>query len=170
MRAAGETADPQMPVSVVARTRARGVRAAAVRADAGRLLAALGEPSAELTVSLVDDAEIRRLNRDYRGKDRPTDVLAFAMREGRRAPGDDAVLGDVVISLETAANQAQQRHASTAEEVRTLLIHGVLHLLGYDHERSVAEARRMKAMERKLRGVLLLQGGPARLTLASPAP
>jgi probable rRNA maturation factor len=146
-----------MPVSVVARSRAPGVRAAAVRADARRLLAALGESSAELTVSLVDDAEMHRLNREYRGKDRPTDVLAFAMREGRRAPGDDTVLGDVVISLDTAAQQAQRRRTSTADEVRTLLIHGVLHLLGYDHERSSAEARRMKAMERKLRGVLFLE-------------
>jgi rRNA maturation RNase YbeY len=146
-----------MPVNVVARSRARGVRTVAVRADARRLVAALGESYAELTVSLVDDAEIHRLNRDYRGKDRPTDVLAFAMREGRRAPGDDTVLGDVVISLDTAARQARQRHVSTADEVRTLLIHGVLHLLGYDHERSVAEARRMKVMERKLRGVLLLE-------------
>lgn len=146
-----------MPVNVVARSRARGVRIVAVRADARRLLAALGESHAELTVSLVDDAEIHRLNRDYRGKDRPTDVLAFAMREGRRAPGDDTMLGDVVISLDTAARQARQRHVSTADEVRTLLIHGVLHLLGYDHERSVAEARRMKVMERKLRGVLLLE-------------
>src|ERR1035437_7420714 len=116
-----------MPVNVVARSRARGVRIVAVRADARRLLAALGESHAELTVSLVDDAEIHRLNRDYRGKDRPTDVLAFAMREGRRAPGDDTMLGDVVISLDTAAREARQRHVSTADEVRTLLIHGVLH-------------------------------------------
>jgi probable rRNA maturation factor len=145
-----------MPVTVVARARVRGVRAAAVRADARRLLTALDESSAELTVSLVDDAEIHRLNRDYRGKDRPTDVLAFAMREGRRVSGDDTVLGDVVISLDTAARQAAPRRVSTDDEVRTLLIHGILHLLGYDHERSEPEARRMKRMERKLRGMLLL--------------
>jgi len=118
------------------------------------VLQALDESAAELTVSLVDDTEIHHLNRDYRGKDRPTDVLAFAMREGRRAPGDDTVLGDVVISLDTAARQAREHRVSTAAEVRTLLIHGVLHLLGYDHERSAAEARRMQAMERKLRRAL----------------
>jgi len=143
-----------MSVAVVARARARGVRAATVRADARRVLQALDESAAELTVSLVDDTEIHHLNRDYRGKDRPTDVLAFAMREGRRAPGDDTVLGDVVISLDTAARQAREHRVSTAAEVRTLLIHGVLHLLGYDHERSAAEARRMQAMERKLRRAL----------------
>jgi probable rRNA maturation factor len=141
-------------VTVVARSCAPGVRSAVVRGDARRLLAALGEAAAELTITLVGDDEIHRLNRDYRGKDRPTDVLAFAMREGRRVAGDERVLGDVVISLDTAARQARRRRVSTADEVRTLLIHGVLHLLGYDHERSVAEARRMRAMERRLQRLL----------------
>ena len=141
-----------MSVSVVRRHRLPGVSAARVGADARRLLRALDEAQAELTVSLVDDAAMRWLNRDYRGKDRPTDVLAFAMREGARAPGDEAVLGDVVISLDAAARQARQRGVPAADEVRTLLIHGVLHLLGYDHERSAPEARRMKAMERRLLG------------------
>jgi probable rRNA maturation factor len=121
-------------------------------------LAALRETHAELTVSLVNDIEIHRLNRDYRGKDRPTDVLAFAMREGPRIVGDEAVLGDVVISLETAARQARDRCVSVAEEVRTLLIHGVLHLLGYDHERSPAAARRMQAQERLLLQTLQTEG------------
>jgi rRNA maturation RNase YbeY len=143
-----------MPVSVVTRARARGVRTAAVRADARRLLAALDEPRAELTVSLVEDREMHRLNRDSRGIDRPTDVLAYAMREGVRAPGDEGVLGDVVISVQTAERQARGRGVPTADEVRSLLIHGVLHLLGYDHERSAADARRMKAMERRLRTAL----------------
>jgi rRNA maturation RNase YbeY len=143
-----------MPVSVVCRSKAPGVSAARVASDARRLLAALGEDHAELSVSLIDDAEIHRLNRDYRGSDRPTDVLAFALREGARAPGDDTVLGDVVISLQTAARHARSHRVSAAHEVRMLLIHGILHLLGYDHERSAAEARRMKAMERQLRRAL----------------
>ena len=73
------------------------VSVAQVAAEARRLLRALGEERAELTITLVDDAAMHALNRDYRGKDRPTDVLAFAMREGLRAPGDATVLGDVVI-------------------------------------------------------------------------
>jgi probable rRNA maturation factor len=141
-------------IGIVQRRRAPGVSAAQVRADARRLLAAMDESQAELTVSLVDDAEIHRLNRDYRGKDRPTDVLAFALREGCRAPGDDAVLGDVVISVDTAALQARRRGAPVADEVRTLLVHGILHLLGYDHERSAVEARRMQALERRLKAML----------------
>lgn len=144
-----------MPVSVLCRVAARAVGATQVRSDARCLLAALGETDAELTISLITDAEMHALNRDYRGKDRPTDVLAFAMREGARVRGDDAVLGDVIISLETAARQARERGVPTAQEVRMLLIHGVLHLLGYDHERS-AEARRMQAMERRLLGSLSL--------------
>jgi probable rRNA maturation factor len=143
-----------MSVSVVRRRRLPGVSAVRVRADARRLLRELEEAEAELTVSLVDDGEIRRLNCEYRGQDRPTDVLAFAMREGARAPGDAGVLGDVVISLDTAVGQAQRRGVAVADEVRALLIHGILHLLGYDHERSAPDARRMKTMERRLRAVL----------------
>jgi probable rRNA maturation factor len=145
-----------MPVSVVRRATTRGVSTARVRRDARRLLAALGEERADLTVSLIGDAEMQLLNRDYRGRDRPTDVLAFALREGRRAPGDDTVLGDVVISLDTAARQARECRVPTDAEVRTLLIHGVLHLLGYDHEVSAVEARRMRALERHLLGSLAL--------------
>ena len=143
-----------MSVSVVRRCKMSSVSVAQVAAEARRLLRALGEERAELTITLVDDAAMHALNRDYRGKDRPTDVLAFAMREGLRAPGDATVLGDVVISLDTAARQARRPTRSVAAEVRTLVIHGVLHLLGYDHERSAAEARRMKAMERRLAAVL----------------
>jgi rRNA maturation RNase YbeY len=103
---------------------------------------------------------MHRLNRHYRGKDRPTDVLAFALREGARVPGDEAVLGDVVISLDTAARQARAHGVTVAHEVRTLLIHGVLHLLGYDHERSAGEARRMRAVERRLSRTLSLSKRP----------
>lgn len=149
-----------MPASVVRRCRLPSCSVARVGADARRLLRALGEDVAELTISLVDDREIQRLNRAYRGTDQPTDVLAFAMREGIRTPGDAAVLGDVVISLETAGRQARRRGVATADEIRTLLVHGVLHLLGYDHERSAAEARRMKAMERRLQAVLSAGGRP----------
>ncbi|MFI5394874.1 MAG: rRNA maturation RNase YbeY [Candidatus Binatia bacterium] len=125
---------------------------------------ALEEDGAELAVSLVDDAEIQRLNHEYRGQDRPTDVLAFAMREGARAPGDEAVLGDVVISLETASQQARRQRVSDADEVRILLVHGLLHLLGYDHERSATEARRMKTMERRLHRLLEGKGSLACLS------
>jgi rRNA maturation RNase YbeY len=115
----------------------------------------LGEDGSELSIALVDDAEMRRLNRDWRGKDRTTDVLAFAQREGEaelpagsgEAP---ALLGDVVISLPTAARQAAERGHGLERELAELLVHGILHLLGWDHERSPAEARRMFAKQREV--------------------
>jgi len=89
---------------------------------------------------------MRRLNRDYRKKNRTTDVLAFPMREG---PGPaSALMGDVVISVPTAAQQARQLGRSLDAELTILLIHGILHLCGYDHERSNREARRMQQRER----------------------
>jgi rRNA maturation RNase YbeY len=137
-------------IVVSRRSRVPGVRSEIVRREARRILFALGESDAELTVSLVADREIHELNREYRHKDRPTDVLAFAMREGATVPETRNLLGDVVISLETAEIQAKRRRHSIADEVRILLVHGILHLLGYDHERSRAEARRMFKMQRAL--------------------
>jgi probable rRNA maturation factor len=126
-----------------------GVMPAEVRRRADRMLERLGLAGRELSILLTDDRRIHRLNRDYRGKDRPTDVLAFAMAEGEGAGGDE-LLGDVVISLETAARQAQARQRPPLDEVTHLLAHGVLHLVGYDHQTD-AEHR---AMERATRTLL----------------
>jgi probable rRNA maturation factor len=93
---------------------------------------------------------MQRLNAHYRGIDRPTDVLAFAMREGEGGDLSPQLLGDIVISAETARRQAHARHHSLTEELTHLLIHGTLHLLGYDHEVSPADARLMRAKERDL--------------------
>ena len=136
-------------VAVTSHRRLPGVHAADVRRDAATLLRLL-DLDAELSVVLVDDAEIHRLNATYRGVDRPTDVLAFAMREGDGVALHPDVLGDVVISLDTAARQAAARGVPIADEVRLLLTHGILHLLGYDHERSPREARRMFRKQREL--------------------
>lgn len=143
-----------MPVVVLDHARHADCKAAQVRAAARALLLALKQKGSDLAVVLVDDDAIHELNRRYRRKDKPTDVLAFAMREGTRAPGDEAVLGDVVISLDTAARQARRRRRTLQAEVQTLLIHGVLHLLGYDHERSAAEAARMRRKEREMAAIL----------------
>lgn len=113
----------------------RMVRAAA-RAD--------GRADYEVSLRLVDDAAIHALNRDYRGKDRPTDVLAFAQREGPAA--SEELLGDIVISVPTAKRQARRGlHA----ELLHLLAHGLCHLLGYDH-RTDAEERVMNARAAEL--------------------
>ena len=132
--------------------------------------------AAELSILLTDDQAIRELNRVYRGKDQPTDVLSFAQQDelaadgarhaGAAAPDRPPLpLGDIVISLDTATRQAAALALATSARLRTLLIHGILHLLGYDHERSPAAARRMFARERELAAHL----DPAS-TLATPAP
>jgi probable rRNA maturation factor len=113
----------------------------------------LGLAGSELSVSLVRDDEIRDLNRRYRHKDRHTDVLAFALREGAFAAVGNA-LGDVVISLETAARQAREHGGALVDEVDRLLVHGLLHLAGYDHEVSPREERRMHRKEREVRARL----------------
>ena len=120
-----------------------------LRARAVHLLRAVEEARAELSIALVDDAEIAELNAEYRGLDRATDVLSFSLREGKGADYSGSLLGDVVIGLETAARQARGRRRSVDDEVARLLIHGTLHLLGRDHERS-DEARAMRAEERRL--------------------
>jgi probable rRNA maturation factor len=125
-------------------TRSRVVTLSEVRRAAEAMLVALRLRRAELSILLCDDATIQRLNRDYRRKDKPTDVLAFALREGRDGHLAGDLLGDVVISLDTARHQARANHRATREEVRMLLAHGLLHLLGWDH-RTAAEDRRMRA-------------------------
>jgi probable rRNA maturation factor len=120
-----------------------------LEAVAAKVLRAFGLDEAELSIVLCDDAFIHPLNRDWRGKDRPTDVLSFAQREGEEADEDDPVLGDVVISLETAARQADERGHPLGHELRVLLVHGICHLLGYDHEED-DEAEEMEALERDL--------------------
>ncbi|HHW43425.1 rRNA maturation RNase YbeY [Desulfofundulus thermobenzoicus] len=103
---------------------------------------------AEVSLVFVNDEYIRRLNREYRGVDCPTDVLSFAMEEGEPMPeaGEEKVLGDVVISLETARRQGEEYGHGFQREVAYLTVHGVLHLLGYDHQEETA-ARRMREME-----------------------
>jgi probable rRNA maturation factor len=104
---------------------------------------------AELSVLLTDDRRIHELNRRYRGKDKPTDVLAFELDGGGGSDDGAGCLGDVVISLDTASRQAKGKRLPLLHEVRLLLAHGLLHLLGYDHARP-AEKRRMDAMTRRL--------------------
>lgn len=117
------------------------------------VLEAIGLGASELSLRLVDDAEIHVLNRDHRGRDRATDVLSFSLREGEFGAVTPA-LGDVVISLDTAARQARENGFTLVEEVDRLLVHGILHLAGYDHEISPREERRMKRKERAMRALL----------------
>jgi len=110
-----------------------------------------------VSLLLCDDPAIHALNREYRGVDRPTDVLAFSQEEGPAMPlgwADEAIphlLGDVIISVDTARRQAEEAGWSLQEEVEALLAHGLLHLLGYDHTRADERAL-MRARENLLMG------------------
>jgi probable rRNA maturation factor len=123
---------------------------ALLRARAGRSLRQLDLAQAELSISLIDDPQIAKLNSEWRSRNGPTDVLSFSLLEGEHASHRGALLGDVVISIETAAAQAAERHRSIDEEVAKLLIHGILHLAGYDHERGADEERVMRGMQTTL--------------------
>ena len=138
-----------MPVLVATRGARSPTLAARVRHSGRRLLEVLRLAEAELSVMLVDDRTMRRLNRRYRGRDRTTDVLSFPQAEGP-AGAPAGLLGDVVISVPATRRQARERGVRLAEEGDRLLVHGVLHLLGYDHERSEPDARRMRRRERDL--------------------
>ncbi len=93
---------------------------------------------------------MRSLNRQYRGKDETTDVLSFSLREGAFPRIQPDVLGDIVISVPAAARQAAEAGHAVGREIDLLLVHGLLHLMGYDHERGEREARRMQRRERHL--------------------
>lgn len=115
------------------------------------ILNASGCPDARLSVLIVDDAQIQEINRDYLGKDRPTNVISFAMQEGEGGGVQPDLLGDVVISAETAARDAIEAQTSFESELYFLLLHGILHLLGYDHERGTqAEAKLMESREQEV--------------------
>ncbi len=124
---------------------------AALRTKLAKLLRSLGLPDAELSVLFIGDRAMRALNNTYRGKDTTTDVLSFSLREGGFPHIQPEMLGDIVISLPVAARQAREAGHSLVRELERLLVHGLLHVLGYDHERSPQEARRMERKERQLR-------------------
>jgi probable rRNA maturation factor len=136
-----------MDVVVVLRQRAHPVPSAALAAFARRLAQKAPETVAtELTIVLAADPAVRRLNRTYRGKDKTTDVLSFPSG-GARLPDGTQPLGEIVISVPQAARQAGEAGHSLARELRVLVIHGYLHLLGYDHE---VDDGTMKRLEKRL--------------------
>jgi len=121
-----------------------------MRRRAEKMMAHLDLRAVELSIALVDDATIHALNRSYRRKDKPTDVLAFPLEDV--APGAApraGLLGDVILSVDTARKQARQNKRPLLAELTMLLAHGLLHLIGYDH-RTNAEEREMTARTREL--------------------
>ena len=138
-----------MPVFKSDDQRERFVDCELLEIQGRNILFFLGCGNQELSVLLTDDKKIRELNKKYRGQDRATDVLSFPQNEGEENEPDYHLMGDVVISTVTAKRQASQHGLSLEEEIVLLLIHGILHLLGFNHERS-EEACHMKKKTREL--------------------
>ena len=125
-------------------------------AIARRVLEAEDAPPVELSIAITDDETVRSLNREYANEDAVTDVLSFSQREGEEfvtPPGEVPPLGEVIIAYPQALRQARERGYSVDEEIARLLIHGILHLLGYDHAEP-EEARCMRAREEELLGTI----------------
>lgn len=126
-----------------------------IERSATALLGATGRPQATLSLTFVGDAAMRRLNREYRGHDRTTDVLSFPMYERFAVPklsmpgNPELLIGDIIIGLDVAARQAIAYDAPLVAEIERLLVHGVAHLLGHDHEES-RELKRMLREEKRL--------------------
>jgi len=137
-----------MPVEIVRKDGGRAVSSRKLRKVALEVLELVEKSQAELSIALVGNAEIRKLNAKFRKKDYPTDVLSFPA--GDELPTGVQLLGDIVISVEKAKEQAKERRRTLNEEMVTLLIHGIVHLLGYDHERSPKDARIMDRLEKKI--------------------
>lgn len=121
-----------------------------LRRRLARLLNELNLSGADLSVTITDDQSIRRINSQHRGVDAPTNVLAFALEEGFPMPGTPRVLGDVIISSETIMREAEPLGYSEAGMFYFYLIHGLLHLIGYDHELGPAEAVRQESETERL--------------------
>ncbi|MBU1146086.1 rRNA maturation RNase YbeY [Patescibacteria group bacterium] len=112
-------------------------------------LGAVGVNNAGVSIAIVGDQEMKKLNKEWRGKNCVTDVLSFDYKF--QVPSSKfQVDGEIIISYPRAARQAKERKASTAEEIKMLLIHGALHLAGYDHEKNLRQAREMEKLQNKM--------------------
>jgi len=137
-----------MPVTIINKQTTVALDRKTIRSLIKALLSGHDVVGADLTLTFADDEYVHDLNREYRGIDKPTDVLSFAMRDGgdRRDDGEELVLGDVIISVDRATVQSRRFKRTVDREILKLVAHGVLHLLGYDHptEKRQLEMRRVE--------------------------
>ncbi|MBF0531239.1 MAG: rRNA maturation RNase YbeY [Deltaproteobacteria bacterium] len=139
-----------MNISLSNRQKKLSIKSVRVKAKAKAILNALGYPEGELSLVLVDDAAIAVLNQQYLNREGATNVISFPMQEGPHGQVNPNLLGDVVISVETAMRQAESGGLAPEEMLDFYLIHGILHLVGYDHEGPADEAALMEAKTREI--------------------
>ncbi len=118
-----------------------------VQKIAEKALKKIGVKSAEISIAFVGDREMKNLNHQYRGKNKTTDVLSFLYDAPKRGL---PLKGEIIISGNEAARQAKESDCTIKEEIKLLLVHGILHLCGYDHEKSLREAKKMEKLQNKL--------------------
>jgi rRNA maturation RNase YbeY len=143
-----------MEIQITLQTETAGVPRPEIRKSLKKVLSDLGCHDKELSVLFTDDEHMARLNRQYRRRPGPTNVLAFPMADETGEDIGSPMLGDVVISVDTALKESRDLEEPIKKTINRLLIHGILHLLGFDHERSEAEARRMGEEEIRLRDLV----------------
>jgi probable rRNA maturation factor len=136
-----------MAIAIRNRQRAVTIHTAAIKRDVQQAMAYLGCADRELSVVFANEQLIRTLNRIYRHQDRPTNVLAFPQSDTIINAPANTLLGDVIVCLTTAAREAHHLQQALEKRVTFLVVHGLLHLLGYDHEQSATARRRMEALE-----------------------
>jgi len=139
-----------MEIQVNSQQEITGLKSQKIKRNLERILKDLGCPDKELSILFTDDIRIAHLNNRYLGRKGPTNVLAFPMEEGPTSNFESPMLGDVVISVSTALREAKKHGEALEHTIDRLLIHGLLHLLGYDHQKSTAEAKRMEKEEKRL--------------------
>jgi rRNA maturation RNase YbeY len=139
-----------MTIRIHNRQRTVAIDTAAVKKRVLQIMGYLGCSDQELSVVFGSDRLLQEINNTYRHKDRPTNVLAFPQSPTYEGEPATPMLGDVIVALPTAAREAHDLQQSLEERVIYLLLHGILHLLGHDHEGSAAQRRRMEALERQV--------------------
>lgn len=145
-----------MALKIINRQRRFALDRKAIRAVVKSLLGEHGAAGADLTLTFATDARLHELNRDYRGIDRPTDVLSFVMQEGEGEPdeGEELVLGDIFISVDRAAVQSRRFRRTVNRELLKLTAHGVLHLLGHEHNTEKRRRDMMRTENRHVRAAV----------------
>jgi probable rRNA maturation factor len=139
-----------MEILIRSRRKIPGIRSQKIKRNLKRVLEDLAYPDSELSVFFTDDKHISELNSRYLARNGPTNVLAFPMWAGPPPHVETGMLGDIVISVDRAIHESKGLGEPLEETIYRLLIHGILHLLDYDHERSPEDARRMEKEQRKL--------------------
>ena len=122
-----------------------------IRSTVLRIMRILDCADKEISLSFVDDEKIKELNKEYLGKDKPTNVISFSLQEGEYSDINPQIMGDIVISVETAQRDALFGNFTISQEIDFLIIHGILHLLGYNHENTTREeTNKMREKEKAL--------------------